>query len=1176
MAKERVLTLSVTHGVCEQSNMQEPLGQSLYFQPQFAHKAPLTCLAILRDEWLHTQTACGDTIHLCGEWDQSAEPPKMTLTSLAPGTSTNGNLLVLHPDMVISASRLASVSMCMRRPMIQERVKAPSDTTYVAVLGNLVHGLLQACLTATHEDWDVFGGSERDDDVSLCIDEAAGLDAAPEQWTRLGDFSRGFVRAEVERQLDALRQTLLIVGAKTDDVRRDVYAAVPSLVAFASAYLVRRDGCDADELTEIIDARSSTLSSLQITRVLGVERDIVSPMYGLKGRVDVCVEAVLGDGVQRRVTLLPIEVKSGRATTSMEHVAQASLYTLLLSDTYGVPVDSALLLYVQTCEVKRVHRIEKEIRSLVLARNDMAAHKVRLPPLLEAEQLSTCEAEASEDAAATANVSSSPQDPATKAPSHDVWSDLGVSDEALAEVPTPDSFAEFDLSDADLVAALDAPPPMLPPTINDAYRCNRCYARDACMLYRRAVERVSDTESPIAALYASATSHLTPTDLSFFQHWDALLSHEERGLTRYEHELWTMSAHERASRGRCIPDLRFLDCDGIVCAFAPPTGAVLAAPFALEDLVVLGTHATTSTFLARARIVHLAPNRIELRTEAPFMEALAQAAELVGVPRRDAARKMRFRIDSDELSSMMGVPRYNVACLFYADAEPRTAALRARVVHLAAPRFAPSRLDDETTRAALAQHAARCNADQRAAVERVLCAQDYALVLGMPGTGKSTTISVLVRVLVALGQSVLLCSYTHSAVDTVLAKLADDDGGIDVLRIGAVHRIHPRVRRFALPERLRSANHALDETPDAAAAYDALVRGADVVAATCLATTDAAFARRAFDVCIVDEASQITVPTCLGPLRFADRFVMIGDHHQLAPLVRDAASARSGLQTSLFQRLCAAHPSAVVALETQFRMNADIMALTNALVYGGRLRCGSAQVASGCIKLHANGIGNDSNDSHANIPLWLSRVLAPSCCVIFCDTDALAARELRVDGLVENTAEAVLAARIVDALYRAGVADVGVLTPYRQQVRELRRACRPDIEVMTADQAQGRDWSVVVVSFVRSNADHMGGELLRDVRRLNVLLTRAKHKLVMLGSASTWSGAAPGEAPMQRLLGVLSARHALMALPSDALDGCRSGAVGTHVSPTKQRHVKTARVEKTRPVLAEVLNEADV
>ena len=257
-------------------------------------------------------------------------------------------------------------------------------------------------------------------------------------------------------------------------------------------------------------------------------------------------------------------------------------------------------------------------------------------------------------------------------------------------------------------------------------------------------------------------------------------------------------------------------------------------------------------------------------------------------------------------------------------------------------------------------------------------------------------------------------------------------------------------------------------------------------------------------------------------------------------------------------------------------MNADIMALTNALVYGGRLRCGSAQVASGCIKLHANGIGNDSNDSHANIPLWLSRVLAPSCCVIFCDTDALAARELRVDGLVENTAEAVLAARIVDALYRAGVADVGVLTPYRQQVRELRRACRPDIEVMTADQAQGRDWSVVVVSFVRSNADHMGGELLRDVRRLNVLLTRAKHKLVMLGSASTWSGAAPGEAPMQRLLGVLSARHALTALPSDALDGCRSGAVGTHVSPTKQRHVKTARVEKTRPVLAEVLNEADV
>lgn len=110
--------------------------------------------------------------------------------------------------------------------------------------------------------------------------------------------------------------------------------------------------------------------------------------------------------------------------------------------------------------------------------------------------------------------------------------------------------------------------------------------------------------------------------------------------------------------------------------------------------------------------------------------------------------------------------------------------------------------------------------------------------------------------------------------------------------------------------------------------------------------SSAIFSRRQFDVCIVDEASQITLPTCLGPLRFADRFVLVGDHHQLPPLVRSRDARKGGLDESLFKRLCSAHPEAVVDLRSQYRMNEDITLVANELVYSNKLSCGTPEVAA--------------------------------------------------------------------------------------------------------------------------------------------------------------------------------------------------------------------------------------
>lgn len=198
-----------------------------------------------------------------------------------------------------------------------------------------------------------------------------------------------------------------------------------------------------------------------------------------------------------------------------------------------------------------------------------------------------------------------------------------------------------------------------------------------------------------------------------------------------------------------------------------------------------------------------------------------------------------------------------------------------------------------------------------------------------------------------------------------------------------------------------------------------------------LFTHSAIFSRRTFDICIIDEASQITLPTCVGPIRFADRFVLVGDHHQLPPLVRSRDARKRGLDVSLFRRLCEAHPEAVVDLNQQYRMNKDIMLLANELVYRNKLVCGTEDVARQELELPLpDGVrtklhdGENSNDCD-NV-CWLEDVVAPRYCwllrnsrrqslthflsrkVVFIDTDVLPAPESRAGDLIQNETEASL------------------------------------------------------------------------------------------------------------------------------------------------------------------------
>ncbi|KAJ1936946.1 DNA replication endonuclease-helicase Dna2, partial [Linderina macrospora] len=262
----------------------------------------------------------------------------------------------------------------------------------------------------------------------------------------------------------------------------------------------------------------------------------------------------------------------------------------------------------------------------------------------------------------------------------------------------------------------------------------------------------------------------------------------------------------------------------------------------------------------------------------------------------------------------------------------------------------------------------------------------------------------------------------------------------------------------------------------------------------------------------------------------------------LPPLVRNTAARDSGLGTSLFKRLCEAHPLAVVHLGFQYRMNADIQKLANRLVYDGHLRCGSLQVASRKIQypvdpakaLESWPFEQQKPNAQFAMP-WVSDALDPMRGAVFVNTDPIPGLESRVEGsdLVQNNSEINIIRILVNTLHACGIEgrQIGVLSPYRAQLKQIEiefgirmadederqqllrqssgnaaessSARIPGLDVHTIDRYQGRDADVIVISWVRSNHAQVIGELLRDWHRINVAITRAKRKLIMVGSKNT-------------------------------------------------------------------------
>jgi predicted DNA helicase len=424
------------------------------------------------------------------------------------------------------------------------------------------------------------------------------------------------------------------------------------------------------------------------------------------------------------------------------------------------------------------------------------------------------------------------------------------------------------------------------------------------------------------------------------------------------------------------------------------------------------------------------------------------------------------------------------------------------------------------------------DASQEEAVRFALSARDLAIIHGPPGTGKTTTVVELIRRAVRRGEKVLACAPSNLAVDNLLERLLA--GGERAVRLGHPARVLPALREHTLDlmvedhddtrlaRKLAKAAFALfrkagkwtrakpepgarrdmrqearEMLADArrleARAVERILDAASVLCATTTGLDSEILGQRRYDLAVIDEAGQSTEPGCWIPLLRANRVVLAGDHCQLPPTIVSQEAERAGFGLSLLERLVTLFGPAVTRrLNVQYRMHEAIMAFPSAQFYDGTLQA------------------DDSVRGHLlrDLPGVAANPLTGTP-VQFIDTAGAGYdEEVEVGGESRlNRQEAALVCRKVRALVEAGVsaADVAVIAPYAAQVRLLREQLRmPGLEIDSVDGFQGREKEAVVLSLVRSNAEGEVG-FLADVRRMNVALTRARRKLLVVGDSATLS-----------------------------------------------------------------------
>ena len=421
------------------------------------------------------------------------------------------------------------------------------------------------------------------------------------------------------------------------------------------------------------------------------------------------------------------------------------------------------------------------------------------------------------------------------------------------------------------------------------------------------------------------------------------------------------------------------------------------------------------------------------------------------------------------------------------------------------------------------------NKTQEEAVNEVLRAKDVAIVHGPPGTGKTTTLVEAINETLMRESQVLVCAQSNMAVDWISEKLVDR--GIPVLRIGNPTRVNDKMLSFTYERRfeahpdypqLWSIRKALRELRQHRKRGDSsyhqkterlksratelevrinseLFGEARVIACTLTGSAHRLLQGQKYNTLFIDEAAQALEAACWIPMRKVSRVVLAGDHCQLPPTVKSIAALKAGLGKTLMERIVENHSDEVSLLKIQYRMNEQIMRFSSDWFYHGQVESAPSVKYRGILDYDIPIEWRQASIDDEGTPP-AEEFVGESFGRIN-KTEA----QLTLDTL-QRYFEKIGKQRVLDERI-----DVGVISPYRAQVQYLRQQLRKReffkpfrhlISVNTVDGFQGQERDIIVISLVRSNDEGQIG-FLRDLRRMNVAITRARMKLIIMGNAST-------------------------------------------------------------------------
>lgn len=350
----------------------------------------------------------------------------------------------------------------------------------------------------------------------------------------------------------------------------------------------------------------------------------------------------------------------------------------------------------------------------------------------------------------------------------------------------------------------------IPEMIKNSHVCQHCYLRDACTIYHKAIENGNETTSGLFALFDESTGHMTHDTSVFFKHWWNLLDQEEVDIDYVRKDIWSQPADVREKLGRCYSNMKLnlsnSEIDPITnhwqYAFVrheSRSHISLHSHIAIGDPIVVSSmegHINlsmgfVSKFTPQEIVVNLTePLRNPPQKELGFNESSNQTFKRLfhskaGIEEFYSDKDTQYRIDKDDMTIGLGMLRNNLVMLAaQGDEGDRNKRLRELIIDKAKP-FYRSEVPN-------LPQSSRLNSDQKRALKKVLQAEDYALILGMPGTGKTTTTAEIIKHLVSLDKTVLVAAYTHTALDNVLSKLREN--GVDVLRLGNIEKVMPSMR----------------------------------------------------------------------------------------------------------------------------------------------------------------------------------------------------------------------------------------------------------------------------------------------------------------------------------------------------------------------------------------------